>query len=376
MEPRRFAYIDALRGYAILMVIAVHSSQYFPDLPFKAMANQGARGVQLFFVASAITLCLSWRARHDGVVPFYIRRLFRIAPMFYLALAFFLWLRGLAPNASAPHGIGLRHVLMTATFTHGFWPDTINGIVPGSWSIADEMMFYALFPVLIAGVSRVRFATAAAICVGATVAIVVFQHYAARAIDGIADPVSRDVMRNFLFLWFLPQLPCFLFGMVVVKWVAEGNVLRPSHAIALVILSAAAAFVLALYSDSYLFRLSKPVHYAALFATFALGLMHWQPLILVNPVICWIGKVSYSGYLIHLALIAAVPIPHDSYLEAFAILTGATVALSTLTYFAIEEPFNQLGRRVAQRWARPGSDPIVPGLLAASVETGSRRRSS
>jgi peptidoglycan/LPS O-acetylase OafA/YrhL len=29
---RRFSYIDALRGYAILMVIAVHSSQPFSDL--------------------------------------------------------------------------------------------------------------------------------------------------------------------------------------------------------------------------------------------------------------------------------------------------------------------------------------------------------
>jgi peptidoglycan/LPS O-acetylase OafA/YrhL len=29
---RRLAYIDALRGYAILGVIAVHASQYFPNL--------------------------------------------------------------------------------------------------------------------------------------------------------------------------------------------------------------------------------------------------------------------------------------------------------------------------------------------------------
>ena len=55
MTPHRYAYIDAIRGYAILLVIAVHSSQYFSDLPdaVRTLADQGARGVQLFFVASA-----------------------------------------------------------------------------------------------------------------------------------------------------------------------------------------------------------------------------------------------------------------------------------------------------------------------------------
>ena len=143
MTPHRYAYIDAIRGYAILLVIAVHSSQYFSDLPdaVRTLADQGARGVQLFFVASAMTLCMSWQARHDGSVPFYIRRFFRIAPMFYLSIPLFLWVRGFGPSIYAPDGIGWRHIAMAATFTHGFMPDTITSVVPGSWSIADEMMF-------------------------------------------------------------------------------------------------------------------------------------------------------------------------------------------------------------------------------------------
>jgi len=40
MEVKRYAYIDALRGYAILLVIAVHASQYFSDLPYQFLANQ------------------------------------------------------------------------------------------------------------------------------------------------------------------------------------------------------------------------------------------------------------------------------------------------------------------------------------------------
>src|ERR1700678_4536089 len=91
---RRLSYIDALRGYAILMVIAVHSSQAFSDLPkpLSTILNQGARGVQLFFVTSALTLSMSWVSRKESALAFYLLRFFRIAPMFLLWVPFFVLL--------------------------------------------------------------------------------------------------------------------------------------------------------------------------------------------------------------------------------------------------------------------------------------------
>ena len=102
-------------------------------------------------------------------------------------------------------------------------------------------------------------------------------------------------------------------------------------------------------------RLSMPVQYGLLFALFTLGLMHWQPRGLVNPVIGWIGKISFSGYLIHLALIPTLPIDPANFVQSFAIIATATVALSSITYLWIEQPFNRLGRRLARRLADRGS---------------------
>jgi exopolysaccharide production protein ExoZ len=70
-SPRHYAYIDALRGWAILGVIAFHVSQYFPGLeyPLRTVVGEGARGVQLFFVISALSLMLSWHQRADGIAP-------------------------------------------------------------------------------------------------------------------------------------------------------------------------------------------------------------------------------------------------------------------------------------------------------------------
>ncbi len=68
----RYAYIDALRGYAILGVISVHTSGTVPHFggPLRELASYGQYGVHLFFIISAVTLAMSWDARSDGIYPF------------------------------------------------------------------------------------------------------------------------------------------------------------------------------------------------------------------------------------------------------------------------------------------------------------------
>ncbi len=63
---KKLDYIDALRGLAILGVIMVHSISD-SNLPFivERIFGQGARGVQLFYLASAFTLFLSFSNRID-----------------------------------------------------------------------------------------------------------------------------------------------------------------------------------------------------------------------------------------------------------------------------------------------------------------------
>jgi peptidoglycan/LPS O-acetylase OafA/YrhL len=378
MTPQRYAYIDAMRGHAILLVIAVHSSQYFSDLPdaVRTLANQGARGVQLFFVASAMTLCMSWGARHDGAVPFYIRRFFRIAPMYYLSMPFFLWARGFGASIYAPDGIGWRHIAMAATFTHGLMPDTITSVVPGSWSIADEMMFYAIFPLLVLALTRMHFAAAVVAVIAATWLCLDIQQRADFNVAHMVDPAWRSTWATFTYLWFVQQLPCFLFGMLAFKWMAEG---RPVHRPwALVSVSVLAMVLVAFYPGlPYIGRLGLPMQYGIIFAIFALGLAHWQPWLLVNPVIGWIGKVSFSAYLVHLWVISTFSIPHSNYAEAFLALTAVTIAISSVTYLVIERPCNRLGRYVA-RWVKEASSEkfsagkLRPGPVVQEIAIGEK----
>jgi peptidoglycan/LPS O-acetylase OafA/YrhL len=83
--PKHFQYIDALRGIAFLGVLTVHAALVAGRFHFDHLATLGNQGVQLFFMVSALTLFLSFGPRskreNRSVLNFFIRRLFRIAPL-------------------------------------------------------------------------------------------------------------------------------------------------------------------------------------------------------------------------------------------------------------------------------------------------------
>ena len=129
--------LDVLRGLAIAGVMAIHVSQSFPSnihaVDFAFMC--GWTGVNVFYFVSAMTMCLMWTQRVEAnpTRKFYIRRFLRIAPLFWLAIPVYLLVNGTGPSANAPNGIGPLQVILTATFLHGFWPDSVNSVVPGDW---------------------------------------------------------------------------------------------------------------------------------------------------------------------------------------------------------------------------------------------------
>lgn len=104
---KRLNYITVLRALAILMVLTVHIGQQNTKSrlmhPFiNTIISNGARGVQLFYILSAFILYSSYKYHQSKdrypVLSFYLRRFFRIAPLFYLAVIFYLWHDGFGPR--------------------------------------------------------------------------------------------------------------------------------------------------------------------------------------------------------------------------------------------------------------------------------------
>ena len=361
-SPHRYAYIDALRGYAVLGVISVHTSQNVPNLqsPLSDLAASGRFGVQLFFVASALTLMLSWHARSDGALPFYIRRLFRIAPMFWLAIPLYYAIYGLGPRYWAPDGVTWQDIAATATFLHGWHPRSINSVVPGGWSIAVEMTFYAVFPFLaywLQSWTRV---------IGALVVSIIFARIAGVSVQHALPALTPDqpeyLIQAFAGLWFFNQLPVFLIGFVT--FFALRDIRLPQALVRAGLLLSMTAILLLPF-----LRIPAPanVQYSLCFGVFAFSLGRGAGRYLVNRPIRKLGKISFSAYLWQFAVLFALndtPQWMGGWKEALgldasanssvvffvmlSIVVSITAVLSAITYRFIEQPMIAVGGRIAR----------------------------
>lgn len=145
----RIKILDGFRGLAILLVIGYH---YFDFLSF------GWTGVDLFFVLSGFLitgkLVESLGSEHY-FRTFYIKRILRIVPLYYIILLlFFILIPVLLPSlVSVSFKELLQEQIYYWTFMvniydaiHG-WP--ANVILIHFWSLACEMQFYLLWPFII-----------------------------------------------------------------------------------------------------------------------------------------------------------------------------------------------------------------------------------
>ena len=417
-EPTHFAFVDSLRGWAILLVILTHAAQgplavaalsqsssgTIPQLALPpwlaAIAGNAGAGVQLFFVVSAFSLTLSWLSRGastGATKRFLARRVFRIAPMYYLAIAIYLLIYGMGPRFAAPHGITPNDILLTATFLSVWKLNALNSVVPGDWSVGCEATFYLLLPLLLIRLRKPR------VMIGVTIVLAALTQLRMRylIVHGLWSPLSYFQFQN--------QLVVFCFGVIaalllhepaMARWLGArrpGMVLR-----ALPLLLFAGIVVGVALVGIPVWWIGAQMQNGILAAGLCVALFYAPSTLLVNPVMQQIGLVSFSMYLLHFCFFGmAMRLAHalqgtaglhgtgPAFLAIYyPILVGISFAAAWTTYHLIERPCIRLGRTViAARLnatspsARPGatgSAPAIPPPPASSraAPAGASRRAN
>jgi peptidoglycan/LPS O-acetylase OafA/YrhL len=304
-NPRHLEFIDALRGIAILMVILIHTSESIPGLPafIADLAHLGMYGVQLFFVASAYTLCrtMAIRRRESArLLYFYLRRFFRIAPLYYLAIPLYFAVH-LLMQYGEPELVHMgpytkATIAANVLFIHGFVPWAYNHVVPGGWSIGTEMAFYAIFPLTYVLARNYHSKTGKA-----PVRLVLY----AVLINAVAQLLLHRYTSwgSYFFVYcnLVNQLPVFAVGIVLFfhhkssMAGTQGPRGRASFAPAasLLLLAAVASSGREVQVWSYLVA---PLLFALAFAA---CLDYMYRIGFSSRVLCAIGRASYSMYIVH-----------------------------------------------------------------------------
>lgn len=309
----RYDYLYALRGYAVLGVVACHIPAHAPEMHPPVISQVqywGAHGVSLFFMISAFTLLMSWRERNDGALPFYARRLFRIAPMFWIAAVAYPLLRGAGPSYFSPNGVSLADYISVVTFTHGWHPERLHIVVPGGWSIAIEMTFYLIFPAIAYFVSNRTHAWVA--LVGSVVLALTARPLVGPLIPSATEPSLHEI---FFESWLFAKLPFFAVGLLAYYYREE--LFTPAVRRAL--------------SPAWACELGK-ISYSVFLLHFIFLVTYFNFPNRTGPLLDIISKTTGRGYVFALLAFAAVLIP--------------TILLARLTFRLIEQPCIDAGNRL------------------------------
>jgi peptidoglycan/LPS O-acetylase OafA/YrhL len=352
----RVAYLDGLRAVAALMVFAGHSAAagLLPLGPLGpigfSIVSHGPYGVTVFFVLSAYTLCMSVAPAFDAQPvswrAYFIRRFFRIAPLYYAVLLFALYLGGDRPDY-------LLTLFLHLSFLNMFVPQFANDILSIEWAVAVEWGFYVVFPALVI-LARSR-AGLAAVIVAAAVLL------AARNRLFDALPPMYSSYRGFSALY---HLYAFVGGIAVYVAARRLELRSASQSLALWCLNVPCVGMVAFliwrgnsgYSAPFVAIIAGAVILNAQWGGLARSILAWRPL-------AFVGKISFSLYLLHVFFLGwAQRLEWRPEAEMLAAL-AATLVAATVTYFCIERPGMMAGRLLAQRAItgnprlRPASTP-------------------
>ncbi len=153
MKNYRFETFDFFRGIAIFLVFLNHIpyNEYLINettpFVFKKMFLFGTYGVQLFYIVSAATLLLSIAKRAEAsYIYFYIRRIFRIVPVFYFGIILHILYFGFFKQYNYDL-LNIKNIFLNLFFLNNIIPPS-NDIILGGSTISTEMNFYLILPIL------------------------------------------------------------------------------------------------------------------------------------------------------------------------------------------------------------------------------------
>ncbi|MBL8026711.1 MAG: acyltransferase [Fibrobacteres bacterium] len=354
----RIDSLDILRGLMALSVATYHlsiksqlcaSGSIFDSI----QAITGNYGVQGFFIISGFCFFhlyskTDWN--DSELKSFHIKRFFRIAPLYYLAV-----FANLALNLHVgPRTFSWQYFIENMTLTFGFFHPN-HAMVLGGWSIGIEYVFYIALPILII---LTRKPIGLLLLTVLSIALIIPWTFGAVENAAYAEKFHVYVqIPNHAFL--------FMLGAVLARLrAAKSFRFTTKSFLVILVLLAALAFP---YTDKFyshfqtmtgFYRVKFLVIYFLIIALFS---FYEVPQNILKRVLVFFGEISYSVYLLHpfafAAMVKIMPAQKGTIL-LFALAMIATIVLSAIVYRYLELPGIKLGRKLSTLTASQGESSV------------------
>jgi len=392
VQSVRFPLFDSLRAIAAMSIFFFHIAFVLHLLGGRTLSPWLAQlnvGVPIFFLISGFLLYRPFaQTRFSGdpppeTVPYFIRRIFRIVPAYWVALTIVaVWLD--LHDVFTASGVGTYY-----GFFQVYRHSTVTGGIGPAWTIDTEIAFYILLPIWAFLLRRIRFRGVAGFArsEGALLGVLFVGGFLAKLIAVHNTPFHPLTLPAVLYT--LPAyLDYFAIGMgLAVASVAlagrddAGFVRLIDRAPWLPVAVGAFAFYLLGthigplghgWGTQFMWQ-----HY--LKAVVGIGLLlpaifgdparGFVRRVLGNRALLWLGMISYAFYLWHLAILTKLDrsgLAESVGGVAFTIIGFAcTTAVAAASWYLVERHALRLGRKLAQR-----SERRIEPAASAPVRAG------
>lgn len=350
----RIHSIDHGRGVMSLSILFYHLHAWTVGTPESEtlLGKLGVYGVSVFFVISGMSMYISYKSTSwtaASTFSFFLRRFFRLAPVYWIALSLTI---GYTYLESKPLNFNSAEVWSNALLTFGI-TDYSRYIVTGGWSIGNEVVFYIFFPLLIAVAPFKKIFLTVNVLI-----MYVYVYYGFIVMDS-----SHNLGPQWA-AYINPANQAFLFSSgVCIAWAVYSFGFIKNHINAWAILIASIViFVMYPVSGDQISIVSEwnRVYITALIiiACYALINIKVNPDNLISRFLSFLGDVSYPVYLLHGVLFAitnryVLPFidlkTQNSRLAFYVfIFTPVILSVSWLVFMYIEKPLILMAKKVTK----------------------------
>jgi len=355
---QRVHSLDWLRGMMAVSIMLYHMSGQTDTGTL--LGKLGVYGVCVFFILSGLSMAIAYDALLHGfrdAAVFVVRRLFRIWPLLWLALALVV----IPAHFQGLHYSGWQ-IALNLTTLFGFISPT-HYINMGAWSIGNEMVYYALTPGLIAAYHWRKAMGNLLTLISALIGL----YFAFRVID----PAVHLRYQWAQYINPLNNLYFYCAGIAMYYNFRSITIPAPWRLplSTLIVL----AFIFFPTSGDQIGIVSGPLRVAFSCMAIALVFAFYQcapalPKFLDNK-LEWLGLISYGIYLLHpIALIWTKAALHWLGIANPAMIHTATIVITLaaahLVYQVLERPMMRLGKILI----KPGRQATRPDGISPTLD--------
>jgi len=370
-KPGRIAHLDSLRGLAALVVVFHHCLMTIPQFAsvyerpattplMRLLGNSplhllwdGPEFVLVFFTLSGFVLSLPyWGNKPLTYGQFVVRRIFRIYPAYFVAIVIGMILMTLLSHGPL-HGL--------SDWTQQFWNRPLDWKIIGDqiflmasggdnyidtpvWSLVVEMHASLLFPLLILVICW----SETGAFLGA-LALAFLGDWAAR-IDPGGHPFLTSFATSASYLWL------FVAGALMARHrgALAQFVSRIPLAAQLIVLACALVALNAIWQFGSTEQWRFLEQTGAVVLVGSAAFMPWMKRVLDVAPLRWLGKISYSLYLIHFIVLFSLLYAFRAYVTFPRILIAVptlSILAAALLYRLVEKPSIAWGHRFSEATA-------------------------